>query len=70
MSKTRLTSVKLQVDRYNVFKSQTATQEMTFQELANKSLELYILDKDFRDIINTYIYATGSDWVFSGSLHR
>ena len=49
MKNTRLTSVKIIESLYNKFKKETIGTEMTFQKLANRCVDLYINDEQFRE---------------------
>ncbi len=53
---TKLTSVKIITELYNLFKKNNVESGFTLQELVNKSIHLYNTDDDFR----TTIYHTSS----------
>ena len=50
----KLTSVKILKELYRNFKSQTFDDEFTLQKLVNRSMDLYVLDEDFRGKIKQY----------------
>ena len=50
----KLTSVKILKELYRNFKSQTFDDEFTLQKLVNRSMDLYVLDDEFRDKIQSY----------------
>ena len=50
----KLTSVKILKELYRNFKSQTFDDEFTLQKLVNRSMDLYVLDGEFRDKIQSY----------------
>ena len=50
----KLTSVKILKELYRNFKSKTFDDEFTLQKLVNRSMDLYVLDKDFRGKIQEY----------------
>ena len=45
----KLTSVKLLKELYKKFKSKTLDDEFTLQKLVNRSMDLYVLDEQFKD---------------------
>jgi hypothetical protein len=45
----KLTSVKVNVDSYNEFKINSIKDGISFQELVNKTLELYNNSADFKE---------------------
>ena len=49
MRNSKLTSVKIIESLYNKFKRQSVGTEMTFQKLANRCVDLYINDPEFRE---------------------
>ncbi len=55
---TKLTSVKIITELYNLFKKNNVESGFTLQELVNKSIHLYNTDDDFR----TTIYHTSSSY--------
>tara|TARA_B100000214_G_C23861264_1_gene578183 strand:+ start:340 stop:531 length:192 start_codon:yes stop_codon:yes gene_type:complete len=58
----KLTSVKLLKELYKKFKSTTLDDEFTLQKLVNRSMDLYVLDEQFKDKIQSYnnLIASGS----------
>ena len=54
MKYTKLTSVKIIEGLYNDFKSYTVNTEMTLQKLANRCVDMYLSDDDFREKLNNY----------------
>jgi|TARA_R100000030_G_C3237666_1_gene119874 hypothetical protein len=50
----KLTSVKILKELYRNFKSKTFDDEFTLQKLVNRSMDLYVLDEDFRGKIQEY----------------
>ena len=54
MKSTKLTSVKILEDLYNKFKLDTVNTDMTLQKLANRCVDMYLSDDDFRDRMNDY----------------
>ena len=50
----KLTSVKTLKGLYRNFKSKTFDDEFTLQKLVNRTMDLYVVDKDFRDKIKEY----------------
>jgi len=50
----KLTSVKLLKELYKKFKSSTLDDEFTLQKLVNRSMDLYVLDKKFKESIQSY----------------
>ena len=53
MDNTKLTSVKILKNLYNSFKLATVNTKMTLQKLTNRSVHLYMNDKEYRDKIET-----------------
>ncbi len=49
----KLTSVKILNELYKNFKSKVVEDEFTLQKLVNRSMHLYICDKDFKKQIQT-----------------
>jgi len=47
--KYKLTSVKLLEDLYKKFKYKSLVDEFTLQKLVNRSMDLYLIDDDFRN---------------------
>ena len=52
--KYKLTSVKLLEDLYKKFKYKSLVDEFTLQKLVNRSMDLYLIDNDFRNQINEW----------------
>ena len=52
MNDTKLTSVKIISELYNKFKIEAMKKEFTLQKLVNRSIDLYIVDGDFRNKIH------------------
>ena len=46
----KLTSVKILQDLYRKFKLETLDDEFTLQKLVNRSMDLYLLDTNFKKI--------------------
>lgn len=55
---TKLTSVKIITELYNLFKKNNVESGFTLQELVNKSIHLYNTDDNFRSTI----YHTSSSY--------
>ena len=53
MDNSKLTSVKILEDLYKRFKARTVNTKMTLQKLTNRSLEMYLNNKDFRESLET-----------------
>ena len=53
MDKTKLTSVKILKSLYDSFKLATVNTKMTLQKITNRSVYLYMNDKEYRDKIET-----------------
>ncbi len=62
MVEYKLTSVKILRDLYKKFKHSALSDEFTLQKLVNRSMDLYLLDKDFKLQIHEYqnLRASGS----------
>ena len=54
MSKSKLTSVKILEDLYKRFKSATVNTKMTLQKLTNRSIDLYLMDEQFKNKVEEY----------------
>ena len=52
--KYKLTSVKLLEDLYKKFKYKSLVEEFTLQKLVNRSIDLYLVDDDFKTQINEW----------------
>ncbi len=50
----KLTSVKILTALYKNFKSEAVSNEFTLQKLVNRSMDLYVLDEDFKQKIHSY----------------
>ena len=50
----KLTSVKLLEDLYKKFKYKSLVEEFTLQKLVNRSMDLYLIDDDFKNQINEW----------------
>ena len=50
----KLTSVKILKELYKKFKTNTLDDEFTLQKLVNRSMDLYVLDTNFKDKIQSY----------------
>ena len=53
MDNTKLTSVKILKNLYDSFKLATVNTKMTLQKITNRSLDMYLNDKDFRESVET-----------------
>ena len=51
----KLTSVKILKGLYRNFKMNTLDDEFTLQKLVNRSMDLYLLDKNFKGKIKNWI---------------
>ena len=62
MDKSKLTSVKILEDLYKRFKSTTVNTKMTLQKLTNRSIDLYLTDENYKNIVETHdnLAASGS----------
>ena len=58
----KLTSVKLLDNLYKKFKISNLDDNFTLQKLINRSMDLYVLDEQFKDKIQSYnnLIASGS----------
>ena len=54
MNKAKLTSVKILEDLYKSFKSATVNTKMTLQKLTNRSIDLYLTDKQYKQQLETH----------------
>ena len=50
----KLTSVKILKELYKKFKANTLDDEFTLQKLVNRSMDLYVLDTNFKEKIQSY----------------
>jgi len=63
MDNSKLTSVKILEDLYKRFKSTTVNTKMTLQKLTNRSIDLYLTDKNYKNTVETHdnLIASGSN---------
>ena len=63
MNKAKLTSVKILEDLYKRFKSKTVNTKMTLQKLTNRSIDLYLTDKNYKNTVETHdnLISSGSN---------
>ena len=63
MDKSKLTSVKILEDLYKRFKSTTVNTKMTLQKLTNRSINLYLTDKNYKNTVETHdkLISSGSN---------
>ena len=54
MNKAKLTSVKILEDLYKRFKVTTVNTKMTLQKLTNRSIDLYLMDENYKNTIETH----------------
>ena len=54
MNNSKLTSVKILEDLYKRFKATTVNTKMTLQKLTNRSIDLYLIDKNYKNTIETH----------------
>ena len=54
MNNSKLTSVKILEDLYKSFKSATVNTKMTLQKLTNRSIDLYLTDKQYKQQLETH----------------
>ena len=54
MDKSKLTSVKILEHLYKRFKSETVNTDMTLQKLTNRSIDLYLMDSNYKKNIENY----------------
>ena len=54
MTDYKLTSVKILQDLYKKFKHKALTDEFTLQKLVNRSMDLYLLDDEFKTQIHEW----------------
>ena len=60
MNKSKLTSVKILEDLYKRFKTKTVNTKMTLQKLTNRSIDLYLMDENYKNTIETHNNLTTS----------
>ena len=63
MNKAKLTSVKILEDLYKRFKATTVNTKMTLQKLTNRSIDLYLTDKTYKNTVETHdnLISSGSN---------
>ena len=63
MNKAKLTSVKILEDLYKRFKARTVNTKMTLQKLTNRSINLYLTDKQYKQQLETHdnLISSGSN---------
>ena len=63
MNKSKLTSVKILEDLYKRFKATTVNTKMTLQKLTNRSIDLYLIDDNFKNTVETHdnLISSGSN---------
>ena len=63
MENSKLTSVKILEDLYKRFKSVTVNTKMTLQKLTNRSIDLYLTDKNYKNTVETHdnLISSGSN---------
>ena len=54
MKNTKLTSVKILENLYSKFKLNTVNTKMTLQKLTNRSVDRFLNDNKFKEVIETY----------------
>lgn len=54
MAKQHLTSVKIDSDKFDNFKILAIKTKMTFQKLAERAIDLYLIDDGFREKIHNH----------------
>ena len=54
MAKQKLTSVKINENLWNEFKIECIRRKFSFQKLAERSIDLFMKDEDFRKQITSY----------------
>ena len=63
MNNSKLTSVKILEDLYKRFKATTVNTKMTLQKLTNRSIDLYLIDDNFKNTVETHnnLISSGSN---------
>ena len=63
MRNSKLTSVKILEDLYKRFKATTVNTKMTLQKLTNRSIDLYLTDKNYKNTVETHdkLISSGSN---------
>ena len=54
MDNSKLTSVKILEHLYKRFKSETVNTDMTLQKLTNRTIDLYLLDSEYKKHVDSY----------------
>ena len=54
MANSKLTSVKILEGLYSQFKLKTVNTNMTLQKFTNRTINMYLNDQNFRDMIETH----------------
>ena len=54
MNNSKLTSVKILEDLYKRFKATTVNTKMTLQKLTNRSIDLYLVDENYKNKLETH----------------
>ena len=64
MSEDKLTSVKVIDELYRKFKEKSISEDFSLQRLVNRSLHLFVYDKDFKDKVlkNSDLETSGSKY--------
>ena len=63
MNNSKLTSVKILENLYKRFKATTVNTKMTLQKLTNRSIDLYLTDKNYKNTVETHdnLISSGSN---------
>ena len=63
MNNSKLTSVKILEDLYKRFKQTTVNTKMTLQKLTNRSIDLYLTDKNYKNTVEAHnnLISSGSN---------
>ncbi len=64
MKITKLTSVKVLTNLYEMFKVLTVNSKMSLQKLSNRSVHLYLTDEEFKKKIDSHddLHISGSNY--------
>tara|TARA_R100000030_G_scaffold4175_2_gene2934 strand:- start:344 stop:538 length:195 start_codon:yes stop_codon:yes gene_type:complete len=64
MSEDKLTSVKVIDELYRKFKEKSISEDFSLQKLVNRSLHLFVYDKDFKEKVlkNSDLETSGSKY--------
>ena len=54
MKNTKLTSVKIINGLYSNFKLKTVNTNMTLQKFTNRTIDMYLNDDNFREVVETH----------------